>query len=101
MTRPAVRSRSAPPSPLISPLAIVAMAVAYSSADAPPRPGCALGRRAGLPLRARCCAQVQAGGAPMVAADDRLDALIARLYDAAVGACSWDALLRDLTLAFR
>ena len=36
----------------------------------------------------------------MVTADDRLDVLIARLYDAAVGACSWDAVLRDLTDAF-
>ena len=36
----------------------------------------------------------------MVAADDRLDVLIDRFYDAAVGGCGWDAVLRDLTQAF-
>jgi DNA-binding CsgD family transcriptional regulator len=36
----------------------------------------------------------------MFAADDRLDVLIDRFYDAAVGVCGWDAVLRDLTRAF-
>ena len=36
----------------------------------------------------------------MFAADDRLDVLIDRFYDAAVGVCGWDAVLRDLTKAF-
>ncbi|MFC7475829.1 LuxR C-terminal-related transcriptional regulator [Dankookia sp. GCM10030260] len=37
----------------------------------------------------------------MVAADDRLDALANRFYDAAMGICGWDAVLHDLTRAFR
>jgi DNA-binding CsgD family transcriptional regulator len=36
----------------------------------------------------------------MFAADDRLDVLVDRFYDAAVGVCGWDAVLRDLTKAF-
>src|SRR4051812_36813238 len=37
----------------------------------------------------------------MIAADDRREALIDRFYDAAVGVCGWDSVLRDLTDAFR
>ncbi|WP_431271286.1 helix-turn-helix transcriptional regulator [Dankookia sp. P2] len=36
----------------------------------------------------------------MDAAQDRLDLLTDRFYDAAVGVCGWDAALRDLTEAF-